>query len=121
MSDKRDWQADMTREEILAMKPGQELDELIAIHVMERENNRTVWGQKPFTPSRQISAAWEVAERYPIATIERVEIFVGNVEVKASLWEGFDYKEPVEVTAKTAPEAICKAALLAVMDKEAEA
>lgn len=74
-----------------------------------------------FHPSTDISAAWEVAKRYPIATIERVEIFVGNVEVKATLWEGFDYIDPVEATAKTVPEAICKCALLTVMDKEAEA
>lgn len=63
-----------------------------------------------------ISAAWEIAERYPIATVERVEIFEGNIEVKVTLWEGFDYREPIEATAKTVPEAICKAALLAVLE-----
>lgn len=108
----------LTREEILAMVPGRELDALVAKHVKFPNHTHPLEEIKGWCSkySTDVSEAWKVAEQYPIATVERVEIFVGNIEVKAALWEGFDYRDPIEVTAKTAPEAICKAALLAVLE-----
>ncbi|GIP02085.1 hypothetical protein J28TS4_04920 [Paenibacillus lautus] len=118
----------MKREEILAkwesLKP-RERDAWVAEVVFKDTNVFNVaehWfcGHGMFTLplyTEGVSEAWEIAEQYPIATVERVEIFEGNIEVKATLWEGFDYREPVEATAKTVPEAICKAALLAVLEE----
>lgn len=121
----------MKREEILAMEPwkidryihekligGEDLSEFEYRgnnSYVKVTNTGVMWRDVP-KYSTNISSAWEIAEQYPIATVERVEIFEGNIEVKVTLWEGFDYREPVEATAKTVPEAICKAALLAALE-----
>jgi hypothetical protein len=106
----------MTRDEILAMQPGFSLDELVAINVMGKENNKTVWGQKPFEPSRNISAAWEVQEKLQ----EHGGMVLGSYGSKSGArWFAVQTtvgSKEINVTCHTAPEAICKAALLAVME-----
>lgn len=120
---------ELTKEKILDMKPW-ELDRYIHELLFDGEDlsefecrgssyvkvtdTKVTW-RDVRKYSTDMTTAWEVAELYPIAKVERVEIFVGNIEVMVTLWEGFDHINPIEVTAKTAPEAICKAALLAVI------
>lgn len=115
----------MTREEILSMSAGKELDELVAEKVMgwertgqcwkdERGNTRTIeltsFGS--FEPSTDITAAWEVVEL--IGKDYGVEVYHEDGLSECAV--GSLHKpEIVRVEALTAPEAICKAALLAVM------
>jgi hypothetical protein len=112
----------VTREEILAMDPGHELDELIAIHVMGYEKSRMQDGwvrigalaTYPKRYSTDISAAWEVVEKFDEITIRRYET-IGN-ESRFVCRIQVNHHTQVTNCAKTAPEAICKAALLAVME-----
>jgi hypothetical protein len=140
----------MTKEEILKMEPGREMDALVAEKVMgwtKKWNNfsgANDWmgygtgtrNDRNWKPSEDISAAWEVVER--IKTKDAFQ-YVGDLHI---VWGGFGEnltpKGPhgqmiypnalcwlvsietetntYRVTANTAPEAICKAALLACLE-----
>ena len=122
----------MTRDEILAMKPGRELDARVAEKVMGWKTNwlKTDWWEeinpnthhhkglvKDFKPSTDISAAWEVVEKM----FERGGCEIGCYGSKSG-GKWFEVivitmNGEVKVTAHTAHEAICKAALLAVMEE----
>lgn len=73
-----------------------------------------VHGMRDF--STDISAAWEVVEKFHEVSVKRFETMKGHrywckIEI--------DYdSEPIIAQGDTAPEAICKAALLAVMDND---
>lgn len=140
----------MKREEILGMKPGPEMNALIARHVFNLEvymtneewmkagmphiqywdnnlrypaywNDEYEQGLCIDTYSEDLPAAWEVVEKFPIVNISRVEVFVGNYHHAVEIYPSVETNEPSRVEAKTAPEAICKAALLAILpDKEEE-
>lgn len=102
------------RENILAMTPGQDLDEKFAINVMGRGHNKTVWGQKPFTPSRCIKSAMEALDMFPVVRIyKHSDITNGQWEV---CFVPNDFELTKTVYSKSLPEAISKAALLAVME-----
>jgi hypothetical protein len=124
----------MTRDEILNMPAGREMDALIAEKVMG-----WVWAHSPepyisgwykkgsggdftqsFEPSTDISAAWEVVDKMdekfsfilecnnPPSTIE----YKWFCELYAKCEPYIDY----EVYSSTAPLAICRAALLAKLE-----
>jgi hypothetical protein len=129
----------MTRDEVLAMKPGRELDELVIRHIMnipivesvdlfsqepfpaawwvedegwyiadERDEDGLIY--RPFNPSEDISAAWEVVEEMGDCLHLRQHGEQGE-------WEAWFCGYPTsKAHGETASEAICKAALLAVMD-----
>lgn len=123
----------MTRDEILALKPGRELDALVAEKVMGWtyghpcpegmdclhwvDEKGEVRDYKPPQYSTDISAAWEVFEKNG---------YYGNVsymgvEYVCTLWSKWDDEGlgvDVTATGNTAPEAICKAALLAVIGED---
>jgi len=131
----------VTREEILALEPGRELDALVAEKVMgwtEVEcfgviNNRV---KNPPTPgceviiargrnrgrslriipcySTDISAAWEVVEK--LKETYGVEVYTDLDMSACRLFDELTYLPAEEVISNTAPEAICKAALIAVME-----
>lgn len=99
---------ELTREKILAMEPGRELDALVAKKIFGVNNPDTRW-----SPSTEISAAWEVVEEL-------------NGKCAFEIGRAGDYFDPNRkwkarfgmsgwVEADTALESICKAALLAVM------
>lgn len=100
----------MTKEKILAMKPGRELDLLVCVMVFD---NKTFGSVKPY--STDISAAWQVMKRL------REESWCIEVRIADICWIVMELlRTPpvrVEVSAGThfdsLPEAICKAALLA--------
>lgn len=121
----------MTREEIEAMEPGRELDRLIRIHLFGDIDESWVWkewwGEHWITDNKEvatwfelpkystdISAAWEVITKMK----ERNWWIALNAEYKE--WNAMFYWDPhqqaYECGAETAPEAICKAALLAVLE-----
>lgn len=150
----------MTKEDILAMVPGPELDAAVAEKIFgywwadgpkydcdgPREWERILvpptttkkqYDYYLFPPrgkisktyfvnnkfSTDIAAAWEVVERINHHIIEiskrekirgcvtyRVWVFTRSLEYPDECWDRL-----VQVEGKTAPEAICKAALLAVM------
>lgn len=132
----------LTRKKILAMKPGIELDALVAEKVMGWRYKETVYsGGAVLSPaqwikpngwpvdivphySTDISAAWEVVEKMSKTHFSEMAM----TELEDGTWGWMArfirvLNEPYTVkgyraTAKTAPEAICKAALLAVIDHD---
>lgn len=115
----------MKREEILAMEPGKELDTLIAERVMGWKKGGVGWDTNlthwvagflcihevsKWSPSTDISAAWEVFEKFDTPFVKKN--FDVNDEDYFLCKIGGDI-----VFGKTAPEAICKAALLAVLEE----
>ena len=137
----------MTRDEILALKPGRELDALVAEKVMGWRKKTfpgggggyTAWVDENkkamklisnftmietcyrcdyFRPSTDIAAAWEVVEKM----LERGGCEIGCYGSKSGgKWfevNVITMNGEVKVTAHTAPEAICKAALLAVINHD---
>jgi len=104
----------MTRDEILAMEPGRELDALVAEKVMGWTHYREEWGgvvpDSISHYSTDISAAWEVVEKMGPFTQLTADIYNG-----ITVWHcSFSVVDSVD--AVTAPEAICKAALLAALE-----
>jgi hypothetical protein len=129
----------MTREEILKLEAGRELDALIFAKIFDkmafRSDGNFVFSNKreylddgdayylgeyqeiiqlPFY-STDIAAAWEVVEKIR----EYIECIWPN---DRGLWSLLSYERLEEglttVSAETAPLAICRAALLAVMESE---
>jgi hypothetical protein len=114
----------MTRDEILNMKAGRDMDALIAVCVCGWEvddmtaisptgsrNSRTAHGDDDWLPyySTDISAAWLVVEKITDGeTPNDCELHTTVRGWRCDLYLG-------SANAETAPEAICKAALLAVM------
>lgn len=107
----------LTREDILKMEPGRELDALVAKHVMFPRHTHPLsevkgWCQKY---SADISAAWEVVEK--ISKKDNVKFSIDfDYSVNGKWNAGFNYNSGSYAgnAAVTAPLAICRAALLAV-------
>jgi hypothetical protein len=91
----------MDRYYILSLTSGEELNSIVTHEIMGYENN---W-------SESIQAAWEVVEKFPFWKITLVKNRVDNrVYIEKEDGSGYFAKElPI-------PEAICKAALLAVLE-----
>jgi hypothetical protein len=119
----------MTRKEILNMPMGREMDALIAEKIFGY--NRVYYNEKIVANlyptgagcfvegeaheySTDISAAWEVVEK-----LHELGYFLGLYRdgFKKCIWE-IDIGADIELTDNTAPLAICRAALLAVMENE---
>lgn len=133
----------ITREQILAMQPGRDLDALVAERVFgwtrhpkkpHRTDNRAIGGVvfcRPECPgidfggalnyvahySTDIASAWLVVEKL-IETTPRGDVQVNHFDGQwgASLGHNAEgYERGPSAFAPTAPEAICKAALLATL------
>jgi hypothetical protein len=95
----------MTREEVLALAPGRELDALVARKLFGVLNPDSRW-----RPSEDISAAWEVVEEMGDCLHLRQHGEQGE-------WEAWFCGYPNSKThGETAPEAICKASLLVCLE-----
>jgi hypothetical protein len=122
----------LTREEILAMEPGEELNHLVIESVLKwhkvdlkPRNNGWFWsdghthlGWDSFSPSTDISAAWEVVTHL---MNDHKDVLVQGVSFeKNRLFDCaiYEHEDELAVTSmqSSAPEAICKAALLAVLN-----
>jgi len=128
----------MTREEILALEAGRELDALVAKKVMgwhlvrwaDETDGGRVWKgdageyRAPYSvdpnpkwrwsPSTDIAAAWEVVDALMDNGIGLPQIFHDGQLWVASVSDCTRKKSNM-ASALTAPLAICRAALLAVM------
>ncbi|MBA7499340.1 hypothetical protein ES704_02080 [subsurface metagenome] len=93
----------MTKEEILAMKAGRELDVLVSAKVMEHRMEHRIEKY-----STDISAAWLVVEKLSNLIFDLRKVYQ-NTDWCASF-------EGNVAEGKKAPEAICKAALLAKLE-----
>ena len=110
----------MNRDEILNMPAGREMDALVAEKVMEWHmvkwvgwcNDNDILMHSVFFPSTDISAAWEVVEKLTMFSI------AGPIPGKPyfSVWVYIKGKGHTNTTGETAPLAICKAALISVME-----
>lgn len=109
-----------TREEILKMPAGSEIELLISDHVLKLStlewnrrffNNRTKF-------STDIAAAWEVVEKmrekFGYRIFNDVSSKIGQCTTANFYNNRIPDKISVYVSAETAPLAICRAALLAV-------
>ena len=105
----------MTREEILAMEPGLHIDIAVRREVMGLEYTTGVGGLGLPHYSTDIKDAWQVLEKTGLLSTDNVLHFAyGEWCVSEN-----DYGDLHAIAScKSAPEAICKAALLDVMTKE---
>ncbi|MEK4108141.1 hypothetical protein NST28_29160 [Paenibacillus sp. FSL R10-2791] len=125
----------LTRKEILNEPPGIQLDKWVSVHVMGYEIRKEyIWDQSfhefyyregikyenvhypdEWQPSKYIDAAWEVVDKLRIAVTPQS---IGAPEELSYMaeYENAPYVELKRVFARTAPEAICKCALLAVLN-----
>lgn len=137
---------ELTREIVLAEPPGKRLDSWIAEKVMGWRKKTfpgggggfTAWVNEDgkvmrlisnstmsetcyrcdyFRPSTDIAAAWEVVEKM---SEQWPQYQLAKIEDGWSVMWGFDGYGWPEATGKTAPEAICKAALLALEGGEGD-
>lgn len=121
----------MTKDEILKMEAGRELDALVADRVMgwkstggrhlawEKGNGLITWEDSSwgngFRPSTEIYAAWEVVEKFFRKGTQTLIIGCrGRAFSFRCYWNG----NRGEAIADSAPLAICRAALMAVMGEE---
>jgi hypothetical protein len=119
----------MIRDEILGMEAGRKLDILVAEEVMgwKIHCQNTAWyvyaneefslceqkqADYDWSPSRSISQAWQVVEKMQKVMISKY----GNDKWHVVIDTGENGRTFGEGYGKTAPEAIAKAALLAVME-----
>lgn len=98
----------LTRESIMSMEPGRELDALVAANVFG-------WHYGTYHPelrhySTDISAAWEVVDRMSPQTMYMTR---RHSDVWLCEFHGYPLVE-----GNAAPETICKAALLAKLEAE---
>lgn len=121
----------MTRDEITNMSAGREMDELTAFHVMDwgkrvtalsgielyvnKETGKDMIGVDLWQPSRFIVYAWQIVDRMEgELRLHEVMKFTGQW-----MWQA-EFHQPGSKTkmvrARTATLAICRAALLEVMD-----
>lgn len=150
----------LSRDQILALEAGEELDQLVATRVMGWTRGIGNWldakghcvayvhyeGEDPsqgFSPSRDISAAWEVVEKIQaqnparrfvandFSILKPRDLQIGNyrgIEIQSMTtgewFVAFDWDGGVSAEGQgfgrgaTLPLAICLAALLAVMEGE---
>lgn len=117
-------QTALTRDQVLAMEPGQELNELVARKVMGWQKGDS-WGGAhwvgedkcyrdevaQFRPSQHINVAWEVEE-------EIIKLSLRIKYCESLKWVVIDTGEYVGMFdyIHATPEQRCKAALLAVLD-----
>lgn len=124
-------QTALTREQVLALKSGNNLDLIVAIEVLGHEPGEFKDGWIKLGPkfegcpkrySTDMSAAWEVTEQMRKthwSTLDSGLKIINRPEVKPFSCSFGKYGIPgtsVYAEANKAPEAICKAALLAVLD-----
>ena len=119
----------MTRDEILAMPAGPELDALVAELVMGWTKGPMDWMMRepwvrpdgchvfPWHPSTEIAAAWEVFEKM-LSLGHDVKIYAISgymIQAEVLMDEGESLARGLFGRGNAAPLAICKSALLAVM------
>lgn len=127
------WEFHGVRDEILAMKPDRLLDALVAEYVVgmkehrkaypESFDERVIWFRNPpnvtayYVPfySTDIAAAWEVAEQLQKQGYAVCIELLPYEETSVGVYEADPANQIAYAKAQTPAEAICKAALLAVM------
>ena len=113
----------MTKEEILQLEAGRELDALVMESVFGIKRNdgteQYVIGHNLPHFSTDISAAWEVVEKM-IELKMFINIGHGGIlwRINVSSRKMYERLEYTGITAMTAPLAICRAALLVVGEEE---
>jgi len=132
----------MTREEILKLEPGSELDRLVAEKVMgwkqgpdfwvsyegiihlsagEVSPGHIVYREAPWSPSSDIAEAWSVVEKLVNLgwLVNLLSPWKGNATQHWTCYaerQGKSGWEKLKAAGDSAPLTICRAALLAVME-----
>jgi hypothetical protein len=120
----------MTREEILNIPAGREMDKLIAERITKLKGIKWSsycpidwiyhhagglgWSVIPFY-STNISAAWQVVEKLNEKWSVRVISYYQS-DCLANIWDVKNFDKSYMARADTVPLALCRAALLAVND-----
>jgi hypothetical protein len=124
--------SELTREQVLSMETGRELDALVAEKVMGLQGFRkgtpgyegweyiytsNLGDNQPIPHySSDLSAAWEVIEKFDNMTFRRGREADGHIRHFAYIWLNSDDDKHEMCKASKMPEAVCKAALMAVMN-----
>ncbi len=109
----------MTREEILAMEPGRELDKLVFKFVIGGRIPEPPLRARIMNFSTEISAAFEVINKMREKKIYLdIRVWPNEYQVLPHQDENNKLIERWIVKSLSLPEAICKAALLAILPGE---
>jgi len=112
----------MTKDEILNMPAGRKMDALIDEHVFKRE---IVWErgapfiyvlgsrESVYPYSKNITSVWDVVEK--MGSVDELHDVDLRTSIRGWVCVIFNAFESFEANAETAPLAICRAALLAVV------
>lgn len=115
-----------TREQILSMPAEKELDILVAERVMGFKietpwaEQCTIWDGREvryFEPSIDISAAWEVVEKLSRGKTDNSFVLEFHYERYYARFGNVPFRPYRDEMYESAPEAICKAALLASLEE----
>jgi hypothetical protein len=123
-----------TKEEILEMKPGNDLDSLVAEKIIGYKITTGHTGEKYLdgfsiskipSYSKDISAAWEVVKKMSLLSRLWLSGSCNKwyvLEIEHNEWgePGRVLEDVIPGGCNSAPEAICKAALLMVLKREAK-
>lgn len=104
----------MTKKEILAMKAGEELDGLVADILDLPKANYNLPAEKNYY-STSIFDAWQVEEK--VKGLGLIEQYATHLLFLTSTFS-MNAKDVIFALAHASPETRCKAALLAVKEKE---
>lgn len=107
----------MNKAEVLAMKPGRELDNAVKLHIFNNEHDPNLSPSEFIAPSfsTNIVAAWKVWEK--ILDPNRSSICpLGNGST--GLYYAIMYDDDIVATGKTISEAICKASLITPIEED---
>lgn len=96
----------MTKEEILALQPGREMDEIVLKEIMGGDPSS---GNIP-AYSTDIAAACDILQKFEWVNLLRGQVGLWTCTLRK--YRGTDFQE-VQSLSRQAPEAICKVALMA--------
>ena len=96
----------MTKEEILALEPGREMDKIVMKEVMGEE---PISGDIP-EYSIDLRAAWKILDKFEWASLLKGQVGLWTCTLR--IYRGTNFQE-YQSLSRQAPEAICKVALMA--------
>lgn len=96
----------MTKEEILALQPGREMDEIMIKEVLGEDPA----GRQAPSYSTDIGAAWELLQKFDWVQLLKGQVGLWTCTIRK--YRGTAHRE-FQALSRQAPEAICKVALIA--------
>ncbi len=104
----------MTKTDVRAIEAGLELDQRMAVEVMQWSDGFGSAFKKNWSPSTDIKAAWDVVTEIGLLDSRTLE------HAEGEWWIDDNYAHRVQTSAPTVELCICRAALLAVQERQVQ-